>query len=181
MNEHVKSTDIGMNPAASFYREASAQSPCPCRGLLPNALSTQEEMVAYLRRVQSEIADNEVALSTLWLDWWKQSESMLVSWMDTQRQLGDVWRQAAIEHVASNQAPATGKAEDVLETWRETASQAVSLQNQWLELWLSMLGQSPQPSAASGSEAKASGESQPAAPSSTGSARRKSALVEEFI
>jgi hypothetical protein len=179
MNEHAKSADIAMNPCDCLCGKASAQSPWPFQGLFPNALNNQqEEMVAYLRRVQSEIADHEVALSNFWLDWWKQSESMLVSWMDTQRQLGDAWRRAAIEHVASNQVPATGSAEDVLETWRETASQAVSLQNQWLGFWLSTMGQSPQPRPASVSADKASGAPQSAAVPSTVSVRRKPAHAE---
>jgi hypothetical protein len=180
MNEHAKSPDMTMNTGDCLCGKAPSESHLLFQDLFENTWTSQEEMVAYVRRIQSEIVDNEVALSNFWLDSWKQSGSMLVSWMDIQRQLGDTWRQALIEQAAPHRDPAGGSAENVLATWHEAASQAVSIQNQRLGLCLSIMGQGPRPSETSPSGDEASGSAPHTATPSAVSVRRKPARVEEI-
>jgi hypothetical protein len=180
MNENAESADIALNPGDCLCGNASSRSPWLFQGLFPSTSTAQEDMGAYLRRIQSEILDNEAAFSNFWLDSWKQSESMLVSWIGTQCRLVDACQQTLIEQVAPNRDPATDSAEKLLEHWHEAASQAVSLQNQWLGLWISMMSQDPKPSEASRSADEASGAPRHAATPSAVSGRRKPARAEEL-
>nr|WP_093188827.1 hypothetical protein [Thiocapsa sp. KS1] len=131
---------MAFHPEAGTGREVSAHPFWPLEGVIPDGLMNNAEMVAYFRRIQTEIASNEAALSDFWLESLKQSDSMLLSWMDAQRQLGDAWYQAMIGHLSPVQDPTAGSAEDVPESWLDAASKAVHLQNEWLGLWASVMG-----------------------------------------
>lgn len=180
MNEHARSADMAFNPEAGTGQEVSAHPFRPLEGIIPDGLIKNEEMVSYLRRIQTEIANNEAAMSDFWFEWLRHSDSMLVSWMDTQRQLGDAWYQAVIGQLSSNQDPTRGSSDDVAVSWRGTASNAVRLHNQWLGLWASMMGCYDKPNPTSALEDLEAGASQAAASSAPVSARRKSARAEEI-
>jgi hypothetical protein len=182
MTEHTNSADMAFNPEPGTEREVSPHPFWPINGIgiIPDSLMTNEEMVAYYRRLQTEIADNEAALSNFWLEWLKQSDSMLVSWMDTQRQLGDAWYQAVIGQLWSNQDPTGGSSDDLPESWRGAASNAVRLQNEWFGLWASMLGCQDKPNPMPAPEDLEAGASQGAAAPSPVSAHRKSTHAREI-
>jgi hypothetical protein len=146
MNE-LSNAGAAFNPEQRAGTMTTVQSPWLLQGLFPSMGLDNKELMAYFRKVQSDIASNEAVLSNMWLDWCKQSGSMFMSWMDNQHQLGESWRQAMIGQISSTRDPAEDRAESAVENWREAALKSVHLQNEWLAVWASMMGLPQQPSA----------------------------------
>lgn len=140
MDDFARTANIAFTPEARNARKESAAPFWPLKGIIPDALMNDEDSAAYFRRIQTEIADNEAALADFWLESFKQSDSMLASWMKTQQQLGDAWYRAMMGLLSSDQYPASDRSDDVTMSWQGTASNAVRLQNEWVGLWAAMMG-----------------------------------------
>jgi hypothetical protein len=146
MNE-LSNAGAAFDPDRRAGTMTTIQPPWLLQGLFPRMGVDNEELMAYFRKVQSEFARNEAVLSNMWLDWWQQSGSMFMSWMDNQNQLGESWRQAMIGQISSTRDPAKDSAQSAVDGWQETALKSVRLQNEWLAVWASMMGLPQQPSA----------------------------------
>lgn len=146
--------DDRVNQAETFYDKKET---CPClkasdppqlffRYMFVKPLEATQEMTDYLMTLRSELAANEALPSRLWMDWWKQSESMFASWSDAQHQLTESWIHAVGGNIPSNQESGSSASTNAIDAWREHTVKALHMQNQWLQLCSSMMGASPRAS-----------------------------------
>ena len=67
------------------------------------------------------------------MDWFKESQTMMQAWTESQKKLWDNWVDTF--DVNAKQMKTTEVWEKALETWEETVNSSLDMQTQWAHFW----------------------------------------------